>query len=223
MSINENTRPGDVLKVEAADRFSRKEVTITHAQTIVCGQILENNGSDEYQALSAGVDDVQTLTLTDGTDGGTFCVRYKNLVTAPLAWNITAADLQVALRALHADLAACTVGLVGAVYTVTNAKAPADLLEIVNDLTTDGGVFEGGVVVARTATGKIVGAGAECVALEAVTTEADPDLKQCAVVFRDAVLDKNFLTYGANVTTAGQKTAIDAVLADLRMDVKTSV
>lgn len=105
-----------------------------------------------------GVADVQTLTLAAGTDGGTFVVEYKGNLTAGLAWNIAAANLQTALRALHAELALVTVGLVGEIYTVTNpnnvaSSGPLVALTIVNDLTTDGGVFEGGIIVAHSAIG----------------------------------------------------------------------
>lgn len=102
-----------------------------------------------------GTAEVQTLTLTDGTDGGSFRAKYEDAVSAVLAWDISAANLQTALRALHTDLAAVTVGLVGAVYTVTWPKTtgPMSLIEVITDFTADGGVYEGGITVARTATG----------------------------------------------------------------------
>lgn len=107
---------------------------------------------------AAGTAEVQTLTLAAGTDGGNFQVQYGGVAIAAQAWNVSAANLQTALRALHADLAAVTVGLAGEVYTVTwpatgATSGPHDLLEIINDSTSDGGVWEGGIVVARTATG----------------------------------------------------------------------
>lgn len=113
------------------------------------------NGIDGAVLLAGGVetDEIQTLTLAAGTDGGTFRAKYGDNDTGALAWNITAADLQVALRALHADLAACVVGLVGEVYTVTVPDRAASLLDIINDCTADGGVWEGGIVVARTQAG----------------------------------------------------------------------
>lgn len=229
MSINENTRPGDVLKVEAPNQFSRKQVTITHAQTIVVGQLLENNGSDEYQALSAAVNEVQTVAIAGTLSAGGYSIRLvdkdgKIKQTSVLAYGANQAAVQAALDAVTAANAIVAGGTVPTAMTLTfsgtnYAGKPQTLVEIIPDGLT--GLTS--IAVTRTTAGKIAGAGAECVALESVTTGADPELKPCAVVFRDAVLDKNFLTYGSNITTTDQKTAIDAVLAGLRMDVKTSV
>jgi hypothetical protein len=119
--------------------------------------------TDTVTITALGVAEVQTLTLAAGTDGGNFAVKYKGddgveAQTASQAWNVSAADLQTALRALHADLAGVTVGLAAEVYTVTFPRDAVGagthaLFEIVNDTTNDGTVDEGGVVVARTATG----------------------------------------------------------------------
>jgi hypothetical protein len=97
------------------------------------------------------------LTHADGTDGGTFAVQVtRNGVTRrtlALAWNITAANLTAALVALDNVGAAGAVatGSDGGPYTLTFAATLGEVsVEVVDDLTTDGGVAEGGVALAVT-------------------------------------------------------------------------
>ncbi len=55
----------------------------------------------EISALTtsgAGTDEIQTITIV--ADGGTWTASFNGATTAPLAYNISAADLQTALRAL---------------------------------------------------------------------------------------------------------------------------
>lgn len=109
---------------------------------------------------AVGVSSTWTLTLTDGTDGGTFAVRVTNpagvtQTIAGQAWNVSAANLETAIEALTiVGAGKGTVGLVGAVYTITFDEDLGDMqVEIVQDTTNDGGVFEGGVLAAQTAVG----------------------------------------------------------------------
>lgn len=118
------------------------------------GSLVKENYLPEWATLSAGTAGVQTLTLAPGTDAGEFRVRNENTgaTTAALAWNASAGTVQTALRTLTGD-ATLTVGLASEVYTVTyTAGFAPPPLEIVNDTTNDGGVAEGGVVVASTVT-----------------------------------------------------------------------
>lgn len=113
------------------------------------GSLVAENYLPQYTTLSA---EVVTLTLAAGTDAGTFRVRngITGATTAALAWDITAANLQTALRTLTGDTA-LTVGLSGEIYTVTYTSTfTPPPLTIVNDTTNDGGVDEGGIVVATT-------------------------------------------------------------------------
>jgi hypothetical protein len=70
--------------------------------------------------VTPGVAEVQTITHT-GVSAGTFTVKYKGRYSDPLQWNITAANLQIALRALHPDLAAVVVASDVSPRTVTFA------------------------------------------------------------------------------------------------------
>lgn len=223
-AIVESTYVGDVVKSELPLFASRKRVTIGHSQTLVVGQLIENNAG-EYQALSAAINEVQTLTLAPGTDGGKFRVRYKEAVSAELAWNVSAADMQTALRALHTDLAACVVGLVGEVYTVTITPVGVQnipLLEVVNDYTLDGGVAEGGIVVARTTVGYVPGGKVAGICLAAATTGAHPATVDVAMLERDAVVNKSKITYGANIDSDAKKLVVDALLEAMSIRVRTT-
>lgn len=70
----------------------------------------------------AGTTEVQTLTLSDVPASGKFRVGYNGSYTDLLDWNVSAADMQTALRALPTIAGANVgVGLVGQVYTLTFA------------------------------------------------------------------------------------------------------
>lgn len=47
-----------------------------------------------------GTADVQTITISGTPTGGTFALGFKGQITAPLAYNAAASDVQTALRAL---------------------------------------------------------------------------------------------------------------------------
>lgn len=66
---------------------------------------------------------VQTITISGSPTGGTWRAQFGDFATDPLAYNVSAADLQVALRALASiDGANVTVsGSDGGPYTVTFA------------------------------------------------------------------------------------------------------
>jgi hypothetical protein len=128
---------------------------VVRTLTVTYSAVDTATGEITITALGGGgVNDVQTFTAAAGTDGGTFRFAYRGAVTAALAWNVSTADAQTALRALHADLAACVVsGTAGESYVVTTAKAVVADLAVVNDLTSDGGVDEGGLVAEHTTIG----------------------------------------------------------------------
>lgn len=97
-----------------------------------------------------------TITEADGTDGGTWGLRVtragvSRLITG-LAWNVATADVTAALVALDiiGAAGAAASGTAGSAYTLTFAAALGDIdVEVVNDLTADGGVLEGGLVLAN--------------------------------------------------------------------------
>lgn len=203
---------GEVVKFEQPNAFSREKLTVLAGNNIVRGQVCRLVGG-KAAALAdvAAVDDVQTLTMSDGTDGGTFVLRYRGVATAALAWNISAADLQEAVRALHDDLAASVVTTesVGTEYTITTAaKACADL-EIQSDLLLDDEVAEPASLVHTTQGAAAVDGGmaAEVVALEAADA-TDGDVANVIFIVRDAIVLKDNLTYGENITAANADAAL---------------
>ena len=122
-----------------------------------------------YSAVSATVvtqtapevASVHTLTEAAGTDGGTFRIKVilpdgTHDTTSALAWDATAATIDTALDALSVLSAGQLVatGSTGGPYTLTGNGDLGDIdVQVRNDDTADGGVFEGGIVVAQTAIG----------------------------------------------------------------------
>lgn len=124
--------------------------------TVTYSAVNTSTGAITITALGtdiAAVNDVQTMTLQDGADGGTVKIKYGNAVTDALAFNVAAADLQTAVRSLHDDLAATvvsTVGGVGVDYVFTTAGVACGDIEIVEDMITDGGVLEPATILHTT-------------------------------------------------------------------------
>lgn len=94
-----------------------------------------------------------TLTNTDGSDAGTFKLRVtyggESHVTSALTFDDVAADIDAAIEALpHLPDAAVTVsGSGGGPWTLTFANSLVGdvMVQVVEDSTTDGTVWEGGV------------------------------------------------------------------------------
>lgn len=102
------------------------------------------------------VDEVQKVAF-GGATGGTFRLRYKEKVSADIAYNVTSVSLQATLRALHDDLAAVTVADTdaGATRSITfvGAAVEGDLPMLVVD--TDDTTGGTGVVITQTTAGAL--------------------------------------------------------------------
>jgi hypothetical protein len=107
-----------------------------------------------------GTSEVQTVTITGTPAGGTFALAYQGQITAPLAYNAAAADVQTALRALSTiggSNVTCAGGaLPGTPVTVTFAGTLASTN--VSQITSNGAGLTGGsgpaVAVTTTTPGK---------------------------------------------------------------------
>lgn len=71
--------------------------------------------------LIAGVDEVQTLTVAAPPTVGTFRLQYQDQITAPLAYNCLAADIQTALNNLSKLVGVTVVGTWAGGFTITFA------------------------------------------------------------------------------------------------------
>lgn len=80
-----------------------------------------------YYAVEGGVGErTSTVTLPDGTTGGTFTLTFGDETTAPIAHDAPAATVQTAVRALGGALGSATVsGDAGGPYSVTYTAASA--------------------------------------------------------------------------------------------------
>jgi hypothetical protein len=89
----------------------------------LCAIYMLSNQPITIQTNGAGTIGVQTITIGGTPTGGTFTLGYQGQVTAPIAFNATAATVQAALRALSTiggTNVTCTGGaLPGAAITCT--------------------------------------------------------------------------------------------------------
>jgi len=101
---------------------------------------------------TAGTDEVQTITFYGSPTTGTFTATFNGFTTPALAYNVSAADLQTALRNL-ASIGATGVtvsGSAGGPYTVTFAGTLANTA--VSMITIDASGYMGGTIYGATAT-----------------------------------------------------------------------
>lgn len=132
------------------------------------GGVITNASSGTVNNAGAptnGVNEVQALTST--ATGGTFAVTFvnplngKSVKSGPLAWNISAAALQTALRALS------NMPALGVVVTGSTLDAAPLTLTYGGDLaglniaqvTVDNALATGGTVVPSTTTAGVSGTG----------------------------------------------------------------
>ena len=106
--------------------------------------------------------EVQTVDLSGDDDptGGTWGLTVFGEPLTGLAWNISAADLQTAIRALNNDYARrVTVSKTGFVYTLTFPTDAGNVAAVVGDTTglTGGGGDTFAINVATTASGAATG------------------------------------------------------------------
>ncbi len=191
MATTEGYRIGDVIIAEVNENFSREDLTVLASNTFVIGQIGCLDSAGKVVTVTNAADDIYTITEQAGTDGGAYALRYRGQETALLDYDETAANIQIALRAMHADLDACVVaGSTGGPYTVTidqSKKSGNFHLSKGADDSAGGGVFEGGVSIDLTTIGERPGV----ICLDAVESSSDATR---TFLVRDAIVDAASLT-----------------------------
>lgn len=131
-----------------------------------------------HGAPVAGTSEVETITISGIPTGGTFSLSFDGFVTAPLAYNASAAQVQTALQALASLGTDVTVaGAAGGPYTVTFSGNHA-LALILNPIAVSANLLTGGtnpsVAVAITTPGvNVTGRGAGIGALLIDTVNAN--------------------------------------------------
>jgi hypothetical protein len=84
-------------------------------------------GVQEITVLGAFLNEIQTLTVTDGAAADAFTVSYAGQTTASVAWDVSAENLKTALEALsNIDPGDVAVTEAGGVYTVVFQGALAE-------------------------------------------------------------------------------------------------
>ncbi len=111
-------------------------------------------------ALHAGANFVETITLGAGTTGGTFTITFNGHVTGAITWTGTpATDAATILAALIAASGSSiiagdvTVSIVGLVITITATAAGLWALQPIPTTTANGGSLTGGAATATPAVG----------------------------------------------------------------------
>lgn len=104
----------------AKDYLSREHV-LPGGVKIDPAQFTADNAVQVSINQGAIANEVQVVTLNNTPTGGTFTLSFDGATTPPLAFNITAANIQVALRALPTINGAnvTVTGSVGGPFTVT--------------------------------------------------------------------------------------------------------
>jgi hypothetical protein len=108
----------------------------------------------------AGLDEVQTVTITGTPTGGTFTLTFSGQTTAAIAYNATAATVEAALAALS--------NIRDEDITVTGGPGPGTAYTVTFDGGW-GGAYDGANVAAMTATGSFTGGSTPAVAVTTAT------------------------------------------------------
>ena len=163
-----------------------------------------------YLTAGSAASEVQTLTVAGSPTGGTVRYTFDGLFTAAVAHNATAAVVQAALEALpNVGAGNVTVGLSGAVYTVTfggalaNQRLPLFVLAV-NGLT---GGSSPTVNIAETTAGRSAGL--------------------LGVAYNDALSDgsqvcRGFLKYPVEVANTGTHAVQSSLFGEVTEDGKQS-
>ncbi len=93
LEVLNNIAPGDIVVTGPAGG----PWTVTFGGTLDETNVAEMTGS---AASLTGTNAIQSVTITGAPTGGTFTLTYSGQTTAALAFNISAADLATALKAL---------------------------------------------------------------------------------------------------------------------------
>lgn len=112
-------------------------------------EMIINSGGVTTITNGSAQNEIQVVTIIGGPTSGTFTLTFQGQTTAPLAYNISAANMVLALEALsNIGVGDVGVSLSGWQYTVTfqNALANTDLQQ----MTGDGSSLGGGSVSAST-------------------------------------------------------------------------
>lgn len=197
---------GDLIVWELHESFSREGLIIKANNTFVVGQVGCRDSTGDIVTIANAQDDVYTLTHVVTADGGSFSLAYRGDAIARQVWNVSTADLQTALRALHVDLDDCVVaGTAGTDYTVTvphEKKSDIFHLTVANDGVQDGANFQG-TTLDRTTYAEHP----SVIVLNAVEETTDTPRIPCLV--RNAIVDV------ANVT--GQSVDVNRRLAEMKL------
>lgn len=207
MAQTKSLKIGDVvIRFLTEEIGCLEKLTILASETFVVGQVGCIDSAGKVNTIASAQDDVYTLTHVTTASGGEFALAYRGAAIAKQAHNVSTADLQTALRALHADLDACVVtGTAGTAYTITvthEKKSNIFHLTVALDSVESAGADQTGTHLDRTTYAEQAGV----LVLEAADDSSD--LSRVCLV-RNAIVD------ASNVT--GQSSDINKRLAEYKV------
>jgi hypothetical protein len=111
--------PGDWLRGEAKDLYSREKKTVLSGQTVKCGEVCALNAAGKAISIVATGDETHTYTFTGTPTAGTFTVSmwdYRGFwcTTTAIAYDETQANV---IKALNQALVGADSGAVTSVVT----------------------------------------------------------------------------------------------------------
>lgn len=123
-TITEGLVVSDVVKKELPDRLSRETEVVAASQTLVLGEVVQKNSSDQLVALAAEADEVQTIGITGTLAGGTFTLTFvtktgATVTTDPIAYDANTAGIQTGVdSALGASMVVVSgTAITGMIFT----------------------------------------------------------------------------------------------------------
>jgi len=173
LNVDSNTRgptPIRIIPDEPGGAQPKKFAAVASATTLAEGTPVAFNDSldawvawDPNTGIDSAVNEVQELNIPANADGGTFALVFDGAVSAPIAFNATAAAIETAFEALATVGAGngTIAGSAGGPFTITFTGALAgagqNLVEVDGSLLTDGGDAAGGATVTRLTAGSAAG------------------------------------------------------------------
>ncbi len=172
-------------------------------------------GYSDGGAVTAGVNEVQTVTISGAPTGGTFTLTFNGATTAAIAYNASTADVQSALQALSTIGSGnvTVTGTAGSSYTVAFVKA----LGWANQpQMTAAHAFTGGtspsIAVATTTEGVAAATGISYVAINPNGVSLTPDVQELitqGVSSKDK--DREVKAYGITIDNQYALPALDEI------------
>lgn len=166
-----------------------------------------------WLAEVTGTNAIQTVTVNNTPSAGTFTLTFNGYTTTPLAYNISAANMLIALQLLPSiDLNGCTVTLSGSAYTITFTNQQGAMVQPV--IMADGSLLIGAgasVTVVNTTPG-VTGSNGLFVAYNSGASDGTQNPK-CILAYAAQTDANGLITWGDGTQAMDNGTQETSILA----------